>query len=71
MPSREEILALREKYPEGTKIRLKKMNDIQAIKHWTIGKVTHVDDMGIIHMSWETGSSLGLIEGEDEFEVIK
>lgn len=71
MPSREEILALREKYPVGTKIRLKKMNDIQAVKPGTIGKVTHVDDMGNIHMSWETGSSLGLIEGEDEFVVIK
>ena len=37
----------------------------------TIGIVDHVDDAGTIHMKWENGSSLGLIEGQDQFEVIK
>lgn len=37
----------------------------------TIGIVDHVDDAGTIHMKWENGSSLGLIEGQDKFEVIK
>ena len=36
----------------------------------TIGIVDHVDDAGTIHMIWENGSSLGLIEGEDKFEVL-
>lgn len=36
----------------------------------TIGIVDYVDDAGTIHMIWENGSSLGLIEGEDQIEVI-
>ena len=37
----------------------------------TIGIVDHIDDAGTIHMKWENGSSLGLIEGQDQFEVIE
>ena len=32
------------------------------------GTVRWVDDMGTIHVSWDCGSSLGLIPGEDEFK---
>ena len=34
------------------------------------GTVRWVDDMGTIHVSWDCGSSLGLIPGEDEFKKI-
>lgn len=34
------------------------------------GTVMFVDDMGTIHMSWDSGSSLGLIASEDYFHVI-
>ena len=62
---------IKEKYPEGTSIYLIKMgNDPQPVPPYTLGTVKHVDDMGTIHMSWKTGSSLGLIVGEDEFEII-
>lgn len=37
----------------------------------TLGKVTMVDDAGTIHVNWQTGSSLGLIEGVDSFEILK
>lgn len=36
----------------------------------SIGTVDHVDNVGTIHMSWENGSSLGLIPGEDRFKII-
>ena len=36
----------------------------------SIGTVDHVDNAGTIHMSWENGSSLGLIPGEDRFKII-
>ncbi len=67
---REEVKAIREKYPEGTKVRLIRMDDVQAPPEGTIGTVTYVDDAGTIHMKWENGSSLGLIEEEDRFEKI-
>ena len=71
MLSTVDIKTLRELYPAGTRIRLLKMNDIQAPPAGTEGTVTFIDDAGTIHMRWDTGSSLGLISGEDEFEVVK
>lgn len=58
-------------YPTGTKIKLIKMIDEQGVPTGTIGKVDFVDGIGTIHMIWENGSSLGLIIGVDEFEVIE
>lgn len=71
MLSTADVKTLRELYPAGTRIRLLKMDDIQAPPVGTEGTVTFVDDTGTIHMRWDTGSSLGLISGEDEFEVVK
>ena len=58
-------------YPKGTKIKLIKMNDKYAPPSGTIGTVDFVDDIGQIHVKWESGSSLALIIGEDDFEVIE
>lgn len=71
MLSTVDVKTLRELYPAGTRIRLLKMDDIQAPPAGTEGTVTFIDDAGTIHMKWDTGSSLGLISGEDEFEVVK
>lgn len=71
MLSTVDVKTLRELYPAGTRIRLLKMDDIQAPPAGTEGTVTFVDDAGTIHMRWDTGSSLGLISEEDEFEVVK
>ena len=71
MLSTADVKTLRELYPAGTRIRLLKMDDIQAPPAGTEGTVTFIDDAGTIHMRWDTGSSLGLISGEDEFEVLK
>ena len=46
------------------------LKDAFAPPYGTIGKVTKVDDIGTIHVLWETGSTLGLIDGIDQFEVI-
>lgn len=71
MLSTVDVKTLRELYPAGTRIRLLKMDDIQAPPTGTEGTVAFIDDAGTIHMRWDTGSSLGLISGEDEFEVLK
>lgn len=59
------------KYPAGTKVRLLSMNDPQSPPVGTIGEVMYVDDICTIHVKWETGSSLGLVHGEDLFSVVK
>jgi hypothetical protein len=62
---------LKEKYPEGTKIRLICMDDFQAVPSGTVGTVRKVDDMGTIHVLWDNGSTLGVIEGVDSFKVVE
>ena len=70
-PNDAELQALREHYPAGTRIRLIRMaDDIAPVPPGTIGSVAIIDDAGNIHMNWENGRSLALIEGVDEFEVI-
>ena len=70
-PSREVIKSLREKYPEGTKIRLIQMeNDPQPIEVGTKGVIDNIDDGGIMHVKWDNGRSLGLVYGVDKFQVI-
>ncbi|MDE5754781.1 MAG: DUF4314 domain-containing protein [Oscillospiraceae bacterium] len=70
-PNDEELEKLRAKYPKGTKIRLIHMNDPQPIPSGTIGEVALIDDAGNIHLNWQNGRSLALIEGVDDFEVIQ
>ena len=65
------INLLKEKYPEGTKIRLIYMDDSQALPSGTVGTVRKVDDMGTIHVLWDNGSTLGVIEGVDSFKVVE
>lgn len=66
-----QIKNLKSKYLPGTEIMLIKMNDFQAPPFGTKGKVDYVDDLGNIHMIWDNGSTLSLIEGVDIFKVIK
>lgn len=65
-----DVKKLRELYPVGTKIKLVEMSDSQAPPNGAIGRVDYIDDAGTIHMKWDNGSSLGLIVGEDKFEII-
>lgn len=62
---------IKEQYPEGTRIRLERMEDPYApIVSGTEGTVNFVDDAGQIHMKWDNGRSLALIPGEDSFSKI-
>ena len=69
-PTEKELEMLRAKYPKGTKILLIHMNDLQPVPTGTIGEVALIDDCGNIHMIWQNGRSLAIIEGVDDFEVI-
>lgn len=69
--TQEEIKYIREKYVKGTKIELVKMYDLIApVPTGTLGIVQYVDDIGTVHIKWETGSTLGLVVGIDEFKVL-
>ena len=62
---------LRKKYPVGTKLQLISMrNETYPVLPGTVGEVTHIDDVGSIHMRWENGSSLALIPEIDSFQTV-
>lgn len=67
----DDIKILKDKYPPYTQIKLSHMLDKSAPPTGTIGIVTDVDDIGTIHMQWQNGSTLGLIEGIDDFEIVR
>jgi hypothetical protein len=46
-------------------VELIKMDDIQAPPIGTKGTVTGVDDIGSIMVSWDNGSTLHIVNGED------
>jgi hypothetical protein len=70
-PNERQLKALRERYPAGTNIRLNHMDDPYApIPDGTVGEVQYIDDGGNIHMIWQNGRTLSLIEGVDDFTII-
>ena len=69
-PSESYLEQLRKKYPVGTKLQLISMrNETYPILPGTVGVVTHIDDIGNIHVRWQNGSSLAIIPEVDSFRV--
>lgn len=64
-PSRETVERIRAQYPVGCRVELIKMDDMQAPPIGTKGTVIGVDDIGSILVSWDNGSSLHVLYGED------
>ena len=63
---------IKEEYTKGTRIECICMDDpLNPIDLGTKGTVDHVDDAGRIHVIWDNGVSLALIENIDKFKVIK
>ena len=70
-PSRETIERLRERYPEGCRVELIKMDDPQAPIPGTKGTVKGVDDIGSIMVSWDNGSHLSVAFGADSVRKLE
>lgn len=61
------IKKLKEDFPNGCRVRFVTMDDPYVdIPEGTQGTVTGVDDIGTIHVHWDTGHHLGIAYGEDE-----
>ena len=70
-PSKSYLEQLRKQYPKRTKLQLLSMrNEKYPVLPGTVGEVTHIDDVGSIHMRWENGSSLALIPEVDSFKAV-
>ena len=64
------LKSLRTTYPPGTRVKLIKMDDTQAPPKGTLGTVRGVDDAGSIMVSWDNGSGLSAVYGEDIIEKV-
>lgn len=65
--SKEALTALKARFPVGCRVELVHMDDPYNTR-LTLGcqgTVLCVDDIGTIHVSWDCGSSLGIVYGED------
>lgn len=56
---------LKKQYPVGTRIMLKRMDDIQAPPFGTLGTVQGVDAIGNILVQWDNGSTLSVTEVDE------
>ena len=70
-PTREQVEALRQKYPAGTRIELLEMDDPQAPPMGTKGTVLGVDDIGSLMVSWDNGSSLNVAYQIDRVRILE
>ena len=63
---------LKRDYPEGTRVKLIRMDDpYLRLEPSEEGNVIGVDDIGTIHVKWDNGSTLGVVFDEDRCEKIE
>ena len=55
----------------GRRVRLIHTTDEHTKLHYgCLGTINFVDDFGTLHVKWDNGSSLGLIPGEDRWQIL-
>lgn len=64
------IQQIKGQFAPGVKIKLIHMAGEPQMMSGITGVVSFVDDIGQIHMKWETGSSLPLNIEVDKFEIL-
>ena len=66
LPNDNIVNSIKEQYPPGTRVMLTGMDDpYTTLCPGDRGTVRVVDDIGTIHVDWDSGSGLGLAYGED------
>lgn len=54
----------------GRRVRLIATSDpYTELREGDEGTIDHIDDIGTIHVAWDTGSLLGLVRSEDSWEL--
>jgi hypothetical protein len=56
---------------KSQRVRLIQMSDPDPIQPGEIGEIQFQDGIGQLHVKWESGRTLALIPGEDQFEFIR
>ena len=70
-PSRNIVEKVKKEYPKGTRVQLIHMEDpYRQMPEGIKGTVVAVDDTATIHVSWDNGTTLGVVYGEDSCKKI-
>ena len=70
-PSREAVNRIRTSYPAGCRVKLLSMSDpYSKLKPGDLGTVRSVDDIGTVFVTWDCGSGLGIVYGEDQIRKL-
>ena len=64
-PDRKTVEWVRAEYPEGTRVILEEMDDVQAPPIGTMGTVIAVDDTASPIVDWDNSSCLNVVYGQD------
>lgn len=68
----ETLQSLRNRFRLGVRVQLVQMNDpYTKLKPGDEGAVSFIDDTGTIFVDWDSGSTLGIVYGEDRCELIE
>jgi hypothetical protein len=60
-----------DKNMKGRRVRLTRCSDpYTRLEPGDEGTIAFVDGMGTVHVNWDSGSSLGLVPGEDSWTVL-
>lgn len=55
----------------GDRLRLIATTDLHTrLRTGAMGTVRFIDDCGTIHVAWDDGHNLGLVPGNDHFEIL-
>ena len=69
--NKDDVEKLRILYPVGVRVELIHMgDDPQKVPEGTLGTISHVDDIGTIHINWDCGSTLGVIPNIDKVRIV-
>jgi hypothetical protein len=57
---------------KGQRVRLLRTSDEYTnLRPGDQGTVSFVDSLGTVHVNWDNGSNLGLVPGEDSYQVVQ
>lgn len=70
-PSKEIVEMVRRQYPNGCRVELVRMDDVQAPPVGTKGTVIGVDDTASVMVKWDNGCGLNVVYGEDSCRRIE
>jgi len=56
---------------KGDRVRLISTTDrYTELLHGDLGTVRRIDALGTVHVTWDSGSNLGLVPGEDSWVIL-